>query len=97
MNRAQRRAGTVKQRIERGHIIPAPPEPAWLHWYDTRQRRWFRHDGRVEAYIRSLAAGELDVSEPPTSDEKPCTTTECNAPIVEVTAGVIQEVEVVPE
>lgn len=51
-NRAQRRASTG--RATPPGRIPAPPAPSWAHWWDPKRRMWFRHDARVEAFIRSL-------------------------------------------
>lgn len=57
LNRRERRLAAkqlTRADTDVSRVILGPPEPAHEHWWHSGERRWYRHDDRVLAYIGLL-------------------------------------------
>lgn len=57
LNRRERRLAAkqlTRADTDVSKVIVGPPSPAHDHWWHSGERRWYRHDDRVLAYIALL-------------------------------------------
>lgn len=52
--RRQQAARLERSGADLTRLLPAPPQPAWVHWWNRDQSKWYRHDPRIEQWARLL-------------------------------------------